>query len=247
MKISTKDKYLSEIEEINNTMIEYHQEDGDGVDEEYSVFSKKCENWDEEPEDQVFYEEIPLKKRSEYPPSCSQLYNYDKYEEDNDEINKLYCLGKVIQKQTYSSVNSNKEEQKLSPKKKKTSFRYPGKIPDIFCENFLKNGKCTKENSKKCNGIHYFYEIPFCGFECNRVTLENNFYDGACSKKHVRESMDNFLLRKCLKIPEKNNISVQFYKIPDDEQLRKILKMCKKANYEELEITIISESIPIEI
>lgn len=190
-------------------------------DDEYTSYLEDCKSWNCEPDDQVYYEELPLEKQF--------LYRFPTNNDDFHNIESpMFTIGKILKDRKVSQT-------------KKSSFRYVGKQNNILCKYLISDKPCPSN----CKENHDFKSIAFCDGTCNRITYENNFYMGICNKKHSRESFDNYLLRKGIKLFNKNSLKLEFFKIPEDSVLRTILNMYKKLKYQELEINIIDPYMDI--
>lgn len=128
-----------------------------------------------------------------------------------------------------------------TPKKK--SFKFVLKNASVFCKNFLNNKSC---NSKSCRYIHDFESLDYCKGKCGRIYYENNFYSGSCSRRHSKETIQNYLFRKELKSVLLQNISFDFYEKPTLEFLELFIPTCKSLNIESAKINIVKPRRTLE-
>lgn len=232
-KIFSMEK-MEKLEEINNYILVSSNANDDNdsnyYDEvektEFKKYSTACDDWEEEMYDQIYYDEIPLKKSSLYPPT--PLDNYQYFEPLEESESPMFTLGTVLK---------TKEKRP-----KKISFKFANKPIGTFCLSLINE---KKKCPPKCTSVHDFQQITFCGNECGRVKLNNGLYTGVCNKKHSRETLDNYLLRKGIKLINKNNISLQLYEKPTDEQLRFIITTCKTLKYKVIDIEVVPRPLDI--
>lgn len=131
----------------------------------------------------------------------------------------------------------------VSPQKKTKSFKYSynSKKNFIFCNSLIDDKiKC---NSLKCKLPHTFNEIPFCNSNCKRITYNNNFYSGNCNKRHNMETLENFLIRKNIKMAGLKRADLGFFEKPSSELVKDILLRAKKLNFTDVKINIIPKKI----
>lgn len=128
-----------------------------------------------------------------------------------------------------------------TPKKK--SFKFVLKNASVFCKNFLNDEQC---NLKFCKYIHDFEKLDYCKGKCGRVFYENNFYSGNCSKRHSRETIQNYLFRKELKSILLKNVNFDLYEKPSIEFLETFIPLCKSLNIESAKIRIVKPRRTLE-
>lgn len=192
-------------------------------DPQWIEFNRDCEeyNLDIENEDDIEYEYNPY-QYVRYPIIDNTVDLNEKYKEN------MVILGCV------------------SPKKKNKSFKYSynsKKNFGIFCLSVTKkNTKCNKN----CKLPHNFNEIPFCNSKCNRITLENNFYSGNCNKRHNMETVDNFMIRKHVKLNDINDITLEFFERPSSELIKELLTISKKLHINNITIKIVTKKITLD-
>lgn len=199
-------------------------------DQDFKSFLKDCEEW-ENPEDNFMLNSTTTcksYKRCKVP--VFDFLELKKVTENS--LENTVQLGPVINNRTLS--------------KKPISFKYHlGGQPSVFCNYVMKPLMRNKQEKKccdpKCKYAHSFLEVKECDGKCGRINLENNYFSGPCMKRHHRETKDNFLIRKNIKIPNYDTLTLEFFRKPSEEFVRDVLKTATKLGYTDLSLKIIPE------
>lgn len=210
--------------EMVNADEEYYYEDEDSSllsdNEEWLKYLADCEEWSEETivENDDFVEVSQMKRMAIHKPFILDEDNF--YDE-----NSMISLGMI-----------NTREKK----KKSFKYNYNKSNKHIFCSSLLN----TKNDNKKCFGDscknpHKFSEILYCHGKCGKITYENNFYTGNCNKRHLKETLENFVLRKNIKLKSCKTAEFCFYDKPTSEFIIELLVQAKSLLFEEIKIRII--------
>lgn len=124
---------------------------------------------------------------------------------------------------------------------KKKSFKYNiyGINKNIFCKTVLFSKSEDIKTICKCKLPHSFQDVPYCNSKCTKITYENNFYTGNCNKRHYRENVHNFVLRKNIILKDNSDACFEFYEIPSAEFIQDLLNKCKKLKFKEVKVKIV--------
>lgn len=187
--------------------------------EEWLKYLRDCDEYNEK------YEEcIDLYSFNNAKPK-PEAFLIDQSNVDKDSQYEMFILGRI-----------------KAPICKKKSFKYTNIKSNIFCTSLLTNKKCTTN----CKYVHNFQDIPFCHGKCSKITINYEFfYTGTCTKRHVNETLDNYVFRKSVKLL-KNNLTFSFFEKPNIEHVSEILKVCKKLGYLNVTFTIKSRQKTID-
>ena len=185
---------------------------------EWKKFLSDCEDWTTEVSDTEDVFDNSLKHLGVRKPcnlNKSHNYNYE-----------MILIGKTITK--------NGE--------KKKSFKYNiyGINKNIFCKTVLFSSNTNNiQNICKCKLPHSFQDILYCNSNCTKITYENNFYTGNCNKRHFKETVHNFVLRKNITLKDSGNACFEFYEIPSAEFIKDLLTKCKTLKFKEVKVKIV--------
>lgn len=125
--------------------------------------------------------------------------------------------------------------------KKKQSFKYNVGNKHIFCSSIIKDDSKPCKN-KKCKQAHSFQDILYCDGKCGRIVIENNYYSGICNKRHFNETIENFMVRKNIRLFSITSAVFEFYKKPSSEFISNLLEKSKKI-FNNVTVILIDEPI----
>lgn len=94
----------------------------------------------------------------------------------------------------------------------------------------------TKTHKRRCQKIHSFELLPLC-IECKFVNYQNNYYFGKCEKRHLFESLSNYLIRNEIKL-KTDQLNLKFFKRPTSTFMTHLLCTVNELGYKELNIEI---------
>lgn len=137
----------------------------------------------------------------------------------------------------------------VAPSKKAKTFKYNQKDTKIFCPTLMdrpQNKTFKPCQNKKCNYVHQFDDIQFCNSECGRIVCENNYYSGKCFKRHSDETLDNYLMRKNIRIKDKKTMSFNFYEQPSVEFLAEFIENAKNLKLTSFDMNIVTRKLTLD-
>lgn len=189
---------------------------------DWNRYLEDCEEWHDEIscDDYCFFESIFGPTNFIRTPPVNLPINKDD-DEDSDNDREMISLG------VFKILN-----------KKQKSFKQQSTNRNIFCNSII-NSNAKKCNNKNCKSAHKFVDVAYCAGKCGRITLQNNFYRGNCSKRHHRETIENFLIRKGICLTKISSATLRCYEKPDLKFMKYILESCKKINITEVTVKIV--------
>lgn len=208
--------------EINNTEFNYDSDDSDvnNYSEDWNNYLNDCDEWNRE---DFEYENTLFVNKKKPRVIIPQFLDEDDFGEEN----KFTILKVNLYKKKKSNNN-------------KPTFRYNNAKIKIFCNSIIKDSGIKTCKRSTCKFAHKFTDIEFCNNECG-IEYENNFYTGNCNKRHFRETLYNFVVRKKISLVNFITAEFPFYEKPDSIFLQNLLEICKKINFREVRIKIVKK------
>ncbi|QIH04959.1 hypothetical protein [Dasineura jujubifolia toursvirus 2a] len=188
---------------------------------------------------------------NEYLKSCEE------YNDEVDEVYEGYSLEELLPPKfvmpktlANSTIKKDSQDDFISlgnvpiNKNTKITFRYYSRDNKIFCSSMYGSNK--KQCNNKCKYAHSYKDIPFCNSKCERIQLDNNIYFGKCSKRHSKETFENFIVRKGIKTHNLKSFNIKCYERPSNTIIKTILSLTQEINIKEINIEIIPKPKTLE-
>lgn len=133
-----------------------------------------------------------------------------------------------------------RDEQMIIMKNKISLKKKIGPVKTL-CKNFGK--KCTFSN---CRSAHTWKDVDYCS-TC-KINYSNNFYSGNCHRRHAKETLDNYFIRRNFKPKhyKVDEFSFKFFESPDEEFLKNLLNVSKNINVKQVNFEFVNKPITLE-